>query len=64
MKTQRELYRELTDLLSLSQFKHLMGGDMTFKSKAERAKRVSKSKRVHALADAIIAAARAQGGAE
>lgn len=57
MKTQRELYRELVDLLTLKQFTPLMGGDMSFASKAERAKRVSKSKRVHDLADQIIALA-------
>lgn len=52
---QRRLYDQLTELLSLKQFQPLMGGEMSYVSKAERAKRVSKSKRVHALADQIIA---------
>lgn len=54
MKTQREIYNELVDLLSLKQFMPLMFGDMSYRSKAERAKRVSKSKRVHELANQII----------
>lgn len=52
--TQAKLYAQLVDLLSLAQYKPLMFGDMSYKSKAERAKLVSKSKKVHALADAII----------
>lgn len=55
--TQAQFYNQLVDLLSLRQYKPLMFGDMSYKSKAERAKRVSKSKRVHALADQIIALA-------
>jgi hypothetical protein len=54
MRTQREIYNELVDLLSLKQFMPLMGGNMSYRSKAERAKRVSKSKRVHELANQII----------
>lgn len=55
MRSQRALYDEMIELLSLRQYKPLMFGDMSYKSKAERAKRVSRSKRVHTLADQIIA---------
>lgn len=51
---QRQLYDQLVELLSLAQYRPLTGGEMTYRSKAERAKCVSKSKRVHALADQII----------
>lgn len=54
MKTQRALYNELTDLLSLKQYSQLMGGSMTYANKAQRAKSLSKSKKVHALANEII----------
>lgn len=54
MKSQAALYNELVELLSLKQYKPLMFGDMSYRSKALRAKQVSKSKRVHALADQII----------
>ena len=54
MKTQAALYNQLVELLSLKQFMPLMFGDMSYRSKAERAKRVSKSKRVHELANQII----------
>jgi cell division protein FtsB len=54
LRRMKELYSTLTEILSLKQFTTLMGGDMSYKSKAERAKRVSKSKRVHCLADQII----------
>lgn len=50
----KDLYSRLTALLTLKQYAKLMGGDMSYKSKAERAKRVSKSRRVHDLADYII----------
>jgi hypothetical protein len=52
--TQASLYNKLTLLLTLKQFKTLMGGDSSYKSKAERAKLVCKSKRVHELANRII----------
>jgi hypothetical protein len=58
--TQASLYNQLVELLSLRQFKPLMFGDMTYKSKAERAKRVSRSRKVHALANQIIALADTQ----
>lgn len=48
------LYRELVDELSLAQYRKLMFGDMTYKSKAERAKKASKSKKVHKLANEIL----------
>lgn len=49
-----KLYNQLTSKLSLKQYTKLMGGDMSYRSKAERAKLVSKSKQVHILADIII----------
>jgi hypothetical protein len=50
----RNLYSDLVKLLTLSQFRKLMGGDMSYKSKAQRAMLVSKSKKVHYLAKQII----------
>lgn len=49
------LWGEIVDLLTLSQYEKTMGGDMTWYSKAFRAKEVSTSKRVHKLANALIA---------
>lgn len=40
--------------LSCSQFRKLMGGDMSYKAKAEKAKKVSQSKTVHYYADMVI----------
>jgi len=54
MITQKELYNKLTDLLTHKQFRQIMGGSMKFIDKAYRAKKVSKSKHVHLLADQII----------
>jgi hypothetical protein len=51
----RTCYDQLVELLTLAQYKHLMGGDMTYVDKVARAKKVSKSKKVHALANKIIA---------
>ena len=53
--SQREIYNQLVELPTLGQYKQIMFGEMTYKSKAERVKLVSKSKRVHILADRIIA---------
>lgn len=52
---QREVYNQLVELLSLNQYSKLMGGDMSYANKALRAKRASKSRKVHALANQIIA---------
>ena len=46
----------VADRLTIKQFELCMGGDMTFKAKALRAKSVSKSKRVHRLCDRLIEA--------
>lgn len=54
MNSVKSLYEQLVNELSLKQYSKLMGGDMTYKSKAKRAKTVSKSKIVHALANTII----------
>ena len=50
----RELWTLIAELLTLKQYTATMGGDMTYKSKAERAMRVSKSKRVHELCKLIL----------
>jgi adenosylcobinamide amidohydrolase len=55
-KTKREIWEEVTKLLNLSQFRQTMGCPMTYDSKFERAKTVSKSKKVHALCDAGLKA--------
>jgi len=49
----KRLYDTLVDELTLKQYTKLMGGSMDYWSKALRAKQVSKSKRVHLLADQI-----------
>lgn len=51
-KTDRNLetlWTQVTDELTLSQYEKTMGGDMSYKSKAERAMKVSRSETVHAL---------------
>ena len=50
----KQLYDELVGLLSLNQYRKLMGGTMTYADKARRSKLVSKSKKVHGIADEII----------
>lgn len=52
--TQRKLYSQLVEELTLKQYTALMGGDMSFRSKAERAMKVSRSQKVHSLARKII----------
>jgi hypothetical protein len=48
------IWNEICDELSFKQFKQTMGDDYrSWLSKAERAKQVSKSKRVHELADQL-----------
>lgn len=55
----KEAYNAMVDLLSAEECMQLMGGDACYKAKAERAKRISTSKFVHLLADAIITECRA-----
>jgi hypothetical protein len=43
------LWAQVTDELTLSQYEKTMGGDMSYKSKAERALKVSRSETVQAL---------------
>jgi hypothetical protein len=50
----RRLYDALVDELSLAQYRHLMGGEMSYESKARRALKVSRSKQVHYLCNAIL----------
>lgn len=52
--SQRQLWEQIVELLSLSQYRRTMGGCMLFTSKAQVAMRVSKSKRVHKLAKQIL----------
>jgi hypothetical protein len=54
MRTQNQIYNELFALLTTKQASRLVGGSMRFVDKAKRAKELSKSKRVHKLADEII----------
>ena len=48
------IWNEIVDQLSLSQYESTMGGDMSYKSKAERAMQVSRNKTVHALCLELI----------
>jgi hypothetical protein len=50
------IWGEIVEHLSLSQYYKVMGGDMSYKSKAERVKKVSKSTVVWDLADRLILA--------
>lgn len=54
MRTQRRIYDDIVNLLSLAQYRHLMGGDMSYESKAKRALKVSKSKKVQALVNELL----------
>lgn len=55
--TQRQLWTQIFNLLNMRQAYQVMGGEMTYVSKARRAMQVSKSKKVHALANQLIALA-------
>lgn len=49
------IWTEIVDLINLSQLRQTMGDDYrTWYSKANRIKQVSKSKKVHKLADALL----------
>ncbi len=49
------IWTEIVDLINLKQLEQTMGSDFrTWMSKAEQVKRVSKSRRVHALADSLL----------
>jgi hypothetical protein len=50
----KTIYNRLVDELSLKQYVKLIGGVMSYTDKAKRAKKVSKSKKVHTLADIIL----------
>lgn len=50
----KSIWQDITDELSLYQYRTLMGGDMSFRSKAERALKVSKSKTVQKLCYELI----------
>lgn len=56
-KTDRNLailWQQAADQLTLSQYESTMGGDMSYKSKAERAMKVSRNKTVHAICIEMI----------
>ena len=60
METQKSLWSQICEHLSFSQYTKTMGGDMLYVSKARVAMRVSKSKKVHALANRLIGLASIQ----
>lgn len=51
----RIAYQRMVDAMTLKAYAKIMGGSMHYAQKAERAKQVTRSRKVHALADRIIA---------
>lgn len=49
MKTKRQIWECVVDLLSFAQYKTTMGGDMSYDSKFKRAMKASKSRKIQAL---------------
>jgi hypothetical protein len=50
----RKTWNEVVDRLTLRQLHECMGGDMSYKSKAQRAMKSSKSKAVHQLCNQML----------
>lgn len=49
----KELYHDIVDKLTLSQFSKIMGGDMSYQAKVTKVRKVTRNKDVLALCDEL-----------
>lgn len=50
----KDLFNNITSYLTTKQYSQIMGGDMSYQSKALRIKKVTTSKKIHNMCDQLI----------